>query len=109
MSSRCNPESATASLTAVSACTASGVSAERVTLEKPTPLTATLHRFSHMGPPSLGRCRAREPKLRQGDVVVQCLEDDLDAPPDLRLGIGRVQQIADEQCAGRVVELDDDA
>ena len=42
------PNSATASFTAVSACAASGISAERVTLEKPTPLTATLHRFSHM-------------------------------------------------------------
>src|SRR5215471_17355731 len=42
------PESATASLTAVSACAASGISAERVTLENPTPLTATLHRFCHI-------------------------------------------------------------
>src|SRR6516162_4382771 len=50
MSDICNPESATASLTAVSAWTASGISAERVTFEKPTPLTATLHRFSHMRP-----------------------------------------------------------
>ncbi len=29
----------------------------------------------------------REAELRQGDVVVQLLEDDLDAPPDLRLGV----------------------
>ena len=48
MSDISSPESATASLTAASACAASGMSAERVTLEKPTPLTATLHRFSHM-------------------------------------------------------------
>src|ERR1700719_1877929 len=48
MSDIARPESATASLTAVSACAASGMSAVRETLEKPTPLTATLHRFSHM-------------------------------------------------------------
>src|SRR5438477_6697061 len=48
MSDSCSPESATASLTAVSAWAASGTSAERVTFEKPTPLTATLHRFSHI-------------------------------------------------------------
>ena len=50
MSDICSPESETASFTAVNAWAASGVSAERVTLEKPTPLTATLHRFSHMWP-----------------------------------------------------------
>src|SRR5438105_8668308 len=49
MSDICSPESETASFTAVNAWAASGISAERVTLEKPTPLTATLHRFSHMG------------------------------------------------------------
>src|SRR5215469_10327384 len=48
MSDSSRPESATASLTAVSACEASGISAERVAFEKPTPLTATLHRFSHI-------------------------------------------------------------
>src|SRR5260370_19329663 len=48
MSDICSPESATASFTAVSAWAASGMSAERVTWEKPTPLTATLHRFSHI-------------------------------------------------------------
>ena len=48
MSDRASPESSTAPLTAASACAASGISAERVTREKPTPLTATLHRFSHM-------------------------------------------------------------
>src|ERR1700692_1921842 len=48
MSDISRPESRTASLTAVSAWEASGISADRVTLEKPTPLTATLHRFSHM-------------------------------------------------------------
>src|SRR6266478_2147547 len=56
MSDISSPESATASLTAVSAWAASGSSAERVTWEKPTPLTATLHRFSHMSPlPSSSR------------------------------------------------------
>src|SRR5262249_23057258 len=50
MSDICNPESATASLTAVSAWAASGSSAERLTLAKPTPLTAILQRFSHMFP-----------------------------------------------------------
>src|SRR5271163_3467825 len=110
MSDICSPESATASLTAVRACAASGTSAERVTLEKPTPLTATLHRFSHMWPlPSLGDGRARDAELRQGDVIVQLLEDDLDAPPDLRLGIRCFEQVAGEQRAGRIVELDDDA
>src|SRR5437588_9038562 len=57
MSDRLRPESATASLTAVSAWAASGMSAERETLEKPTPLTATLHRFSHIGSLS-NYCRA---------------------------------------------------
>src|SRR6516164_8755031 len=110
MSDICSPESATASFTAVSAWAASGTSAERVTLEKPTPLTATLHRFSHIRPlPSLGRCQAREAKLRQCDVVVQLLEDDLDAPPYLCLGIRRLQQIAGKQRAGRIFELDDNA
>src|ERR1700693_4194316 len=50
MSDISRPESATASLTAVSAWAASGMSAERVTWENPTPLTATLHRFSHIVP-----------------------------------------------------------
>src|SRR5437870_1504216 len=111
MSDICSPESATASFTAASAWAASGISAERVTWEKPTPLTATLHRFSHIvaSPPSLGRRRARKPELRQGDVVVELLEDDFDAPPDLRLGIRRFQQVAGKQRAGRIVELDDDA
>jgi hypothetical protein len=49
MSGISSPESATASFTAVSAWAASGISAERVTFEKPTPLTAILQRFSHMG------------------------------------------------------------
>src|ERR1700746_3323796 len=48
MSDICSPESATASFTAISAWAASGISAERVTFENPTPLTATLHRFSHI-------------------------------------------------------------
>ena len=49
MSDMARPESATAPLTASSAWAASGISAERVTFENPTPLTATLHRCSHMG------------------------------------------------------------
>src|SRR5882757_3659734 len=53
MSDIARPESATASLTAVSACAASGMSAVRETFEKPTPLTATLHRFSHMDVPPI--------------------------------------------------------
>ena len=48
MSSIRSPKSATASFTAVNACAASGISAVLETLEKPTPLTATLHRLSHM-------------------------------------------------------------
>ena len=48
MSARASPESATAPVTASSACAARGTSAERVTFEKPTPLTAILQRFSHM-------------------------------------------------------------
>src|SRR6266849_6220367 len=106
MSDICSPESATASLTAVSAWAASGISAERVTFENPTPLTATLHRFSHMRPlPSFCRNRLREAKLRQCDLVVQCLEDDLDALSDLRLGVLRFQEVAGHQRAGRIVEL----
>ena len=49
----------------------------------------------------------RGAKLRQCDVVVHLLEDDLDPPPDLRFDIGRFQQVAGEQRAGRVIELDD--
>src|SRR5688500_9607287 len=49
MSESSSPESATAALTASSACAASGLSADRVASEKPTPLSAILHRFSHMG------------------------------------------------------------
>src|SRR5438105_2394175 len=48
MSDIFSPESATAALTASSACAASGLSAVRVALENPTPLTATLHRLSHI-------------------------------------------------------------
>src|ERR671922_281951 len=43
-----SPESSTAALTACSACAARGTSADRVILENPTPLTATLHLFSHI-------------------------------------------------------------
>src|SRR5262245_19253833 len=92
------PESSTAPLTAWSACAASGISAERVTLEKPTPLTATLHRFSHMGVvPSQLRRGPGQPELGQRDVVVERLEDDLHAAPHLRLRVRRLQQVAGEE------------
>src|SRR5438132_936663 len=64
MSDMSSPESSTAALTACSACAASGTSADRVILENPTPLTATLHLFSHIPHPSFAtstasRCCAR--------------------------------------------------
>src|SRR5262245_7394823 len=110
MSDSPSPESATALLTASSACAARGISAERVTRENPTPLTATLHRCSHMRPTSWRLRRvARQPELRQRDLVVQRLEDHLHATPDLRLRVRRLQQIGGQQGAGGVVELHDDA
>src|SRR5919109_4192491 len=48
MSDMASPESSTAAFTACSACAARGTSADRVMLENPTPLTATLHLFSHI-------------------------------------------------------------
>src|SRR3989442_12260895 len=102
-----SPESSTAPLTASSACAARGISAERVTRENPTPLTATLHRCSHMRRVSLRGVRQAE--LRQRDVVVQRLEDHLHATPDLRLRVGSLEQIGGEQRSRRVVELYDDA
>src|SRR5579872_6499435 len=105
MSDIWRPESATASLTAVSACAASGISAERVTFEYPTPLTAILQRFSHIAI-ALLLC---QPELRQGDVVVQFLEDYLDPSPDLAVGVFRAQKVAGHQRAGSVVQFDDDA
>src|SRR2546425_10359121 len=105
-----SPESSTAPLTASSACAARGISAERVTRENPTPLTATLHRCSHMRPISLRLLRVvRQPELRQRNVVVQGLEDHLHATPHLRLRVRSLQQIAGQQCSGCVVELHDDA
>src|SRR5262247_2584173 len=115
MSDIFRPESSTAPLTASSAWAASGISAERVTFENPTPLTAILHRCSHMpiNPPTLvrrGRLRApRQTELRQRDVVVQRLEDHFHPPPDLRFRVGCLQKIPGQEGAGRVVELDDDA
>src|SRR6267142_544106 len=110
MSDMFKPESSTAPLTASSACAARGISAERVTRENPTPLTATLHRCSHMRQISLRLRRVvRQPELRQRDVVVQRLEDHLDAAPHLRLRIRSLQQIGGQECARRVVELHDDA
>src|SRR5437667_11540211 len=97
MSDMASPESSTAPFTASSACAARGISAERVTREKPTPLTATLHRCSHMQPVSLS---VRQPELRQRDVGVQRLEDHLHAPPHLRLGVGRFEQVGRQQRAG---------
>src|SRR5271166_1157178 len=61
------------------------------------------------GSSSLGGRRAPEAKLRQGDVVVQLLEDDLHAPPDLSLGMRRFEQVSGKQRAGRIVELNDNA
>src|SRR5499426_1611374 len=52
-SAMASPESSTAAWTAWSAYSARGTSADRVILEKPTPLTATLHLFSHIQPSSL--------------------------------------------------------
>src|SRR5580704_10105977 len=78
MSDICSPESATASLTAVSAWAASGMSAARETLEKPTPLTAILHRFSHMAfllPCLDRRCASFEASLReapQDEEIFEC-------------------------------------
>src|SRR5262245_681624 len=155
MSAIASPESSTAAWTAWSAYSARGTSADRVILEKPTPLTATLHLFSHIQPPlrhcvGAGPSEARsprlrrrrgasltaprsprlrrrrgasltaplplrlhlvwhQPELRQGDVIVELLEDHLDAPPHLCLGIGSVQQIASQQGAFRLVEFDNDA
>src|SRR5256885_4861189 len=110
MSDMARPESSTAPLTASRACAASGISAERVTLENPTPLTATLHRCSHMRSVSLELPGvARRPELRQRDVVVQRLEDHLDATSYFRLGVRSLQEIRGQQRSGRVVELDDDA
>src|SRR3989442_9294290 len=106
MSARASPESSTAPLTASSACAASGISAERVTREKPTPLTATLHRCSHIQPVYLS---VRQPELRQRDVGVQRLEDHFHATAHLRLGVGRFEQVGRQQRAWGVVELDDDA
>src|SRR5262245_27115769 len=98
MSSMARPESSTAPFTACSAWAARGISAERVTLENPTPLTATLHRCSHIWPISSGlRGVAREPELRQGEVVVQPLEDHLDPAPHLRLRVGSLEEIGGEQ------------
>src|SRR5919108_5453168 len=48
MSDMASPESSTAALTACSACAARGTSADRVIVENPTPLTATLHLCSHI-------------------------------------------------------------
>src|SRR3989442_675408 len=104
MSAMASPESSTAPVTACSACAARGISAERVTRENPTPLTAILHRCSHM----LGFA-LREPELRQRDVVVQGLEDHFHATAHLRLGIRSVQQIGRQQRTGSIVELHDDA
>src|SRR5262249_12700483 len=109
MSAIASPLSATAPFTASSAWAARGISAERVTLEKPTPLTATLQRFSHMPLSLFSRRRIGQTKLRQRDISVERFEDDLDPTSDLRLRIGRAEKIAGEQGAGRLVEFHDDA
>src|SRR5262245_63219037 len=115
MSDIFRPDSSTAPLTASSAWAASGISAERVTFEKPTPLTAILHRCSHMpiDPPKLvrrGRLRAlRQTELRQRDVIVERLENHFHPPPDLRFRVGGVKEVAGRQCSRRGGELADDA
>src|SRR5262249_42636233 len=107
MSDIARPESSTAPFTASSACAASGISAERVTRENPTPLTATLHRSPHMWISCPPRLRvARQVELRQRDVVVQPFERHFDAASHLRLGVRSVEQIRCHQRARRVVELD---
>src|SRR5687768_17141123 len=73
------------------------------------PLTATLQRCSHMIVSSSLWRSARQPELRQRDLVVQRLEYHLDAASDFRFGVRCLEQIAGEKGTGRVVELDDDA
>ena len=131
MSDICSPESATASLTAVSAWAASGISAERVTLEKPTPLTATLHRFSHIGLPltrvgvipsavqqflpagSRARAQPSPHRARRncGKVMSSFSFSKTTSTrrPTFASVYRRFQQIAGHQRTGRIVELDDDA
>src|SRR5919201_1296401 len=69
MSDMSSPESSTAALTACSACAARGTSADRVMLENPTPLTATLHRFSHIQQPPLRHCVGAGPSEALGATV----------------------------------------
>src|SRR4029079_16042889 len=89
-----SPESSTAPFTASSACAARGISAERVTRENPTPLTATLHRCSHMRQISSRLRRvARQTELRKRDLVVQWLEDHLHAAAHLRRRVGRLEKV----------------
>src|SRR5207245_4857405 len=88
MSDMARPESSTAPLTASRACAASGISAERVTWENPTPLPAPLHRCSHMRSVSLELPGlARQPDLRQRDVVVVRLAANLARMAYWRLGL----------------------
>src|SRR5215207_1154028 len=74
MSESLSPESSTAALTASSACAASGLSAVRVACEKPTPLTAILHLFSHirfLSPPRSLRYLPPLPNRGEGFVVAR--------------------------------------
>src|SRR5258705_3581168 len=110
MSDMASPESSTAPFTASSACAARGSSAERVTREKPTPLTATLHRCSHMRRVSLRPPRvAREPELRQGGVVVQGAKEHLHTTPHPRFRVGGLPQNCGPPSGPRVVEVHRDA
>src|SRR5205085_11525572 len=94
MSQRLSTDCASAAFSAVSARATSGISAQRVTFEKPTPLMATLHRFSHIWRFLLLGPHGSEAKLRQRDLVVQFLENHLDPPPDFHVGVYSVQEIA---------------
>src|SRR4051812_37165906 len=94
MSDSRSPESATASSTAVSACAASGTSAERVTFEKPTPLTATLHRFSHIWAfllrPGLNRAafETAASRLPQDEVFLNAIEE-VRHPEEVRSAVSK--------------------
>ncbi len=78
-------------------------------MEKPTPLTAILHRFSHMrtSPPHSAGGRSRR---NCGKVMSSFSFSKITSTrrPTLASVYSALQQVAGEQCAGRVVEFDDD-
>ena len=108
-----SPESSTAALTACSACAARGISADRVTWENPTPLTATLHLFSHMRQISFATTDygASDASRNCGSVMSSFSgwKTTSTRRPTFASVYGSLQQIAGQQCPGRVVELHDDA